>query len=288
LNQSHRQLETNALLEAQGYESEVTTGPAGVLPSMSQFRRPGSNALTLSGTIPVDRAVVVRTAAVENPTQFFVNGLTGALEARGIVVRGGAWDIDNLETPAVSGNRRTIATHRSQPLSALGGYFLKESQNFYGETLLKTVAQRAGRPGSTTAGRRVAAETLTGWGIPADSYVMYDGSGLSRYNYVSADAIVLLLKHVWSDERLRGHFVAALPVGGHDGTLGLRMRDTVLAGRVQAKTGTISNVRALSGFLVTESGERLVFSMIANHFTATSAQVDAVVERALGLLAREK
>jgi D-alanyl-D-alanine carboxypeptidase/D-alanyl-D-alanine-endopeptidase (penicillin-binding protein 4) len=98
--------------------SEVTTGPAGVLPSMSQFRRPGSNALTLSGTIPVDRAVVVRTAAVENPTQFFVNGLTGALEARGIVVRGGAWDIDNLETPAVSGNRRTIATHRSQPLSA--------------------------------------------------------------------------------------------------------------------------------------------------------------------------
>jgi D-alanyl-D-alanine carboxypeptidase/D-alanyl-D-alanine-endopeptidase (penicillin-binding protein 4) len=150
------------------------------------------------------------------------------------------------------------------------------------------VAQRAGRPGSTTAGRRVAAETLTGWDIPADSYVMYDGSGLSRYNYVSADAIVLLLKHVWSDERLRGHFVAALPVGGHDGTLGLRMRDTVLAGRVQAKTGTISNVRALSGFLVTESGERLVFSMIANHFTATSAQVDAVVERALGLLAREK
>jgi D-alanyl-D-alanine carboxypeptidase/D-alanyl-D-alanine-endopeptidase (penicillin-binding protein 4) len=112
--------------------SEVTTGPAGVLPSMSQFRRPGSNALTLSGTIPVDRAVVVRTAAVENPTQFFVNGLTGALEARGIVVRGGAWDIDNLETPAVSGNRRTIATHRSQPLSALGGYFLKVSQNFYG------------------------------------------------------------------------------------------------------------------------------------------------------------
>ena len=150
---------------------------------------------------------------------------------------------------------------------------------------MKTLGQRFGRGGSTVAGRRVVGDTLTAWGIPADSYVMYDGSGLSRYNYVSADAIVLLLKHVWNDERLRGPFLAALPIGGQDGTLGSRMRNTVLAGRVQAKTGTISNVRSLSGYLITESGERLVFSMIANHFTATSAQVDGVVEKALAYLA---
>ena len=85
---------------------------------------------------------------------------------------------------------------------------------------------------------------------------MYDGSGLSRYNYVTADAIVALLKHVWEDETLRGPFVAALPVGGHDGTLETRMRGTILDRRVQAKTGTISNMRALSGYLETTSGER--------------------------------
>ena len=268
--------------------STVTTSAAGGTPSMSQFRQPGSDALLLNGTIPLDRALVVRTAAIENPTQFFVNGFKAALEARGIAVRGGAWDIDALATPPVTTARRTIATRRSLPLSSLGAYFLKESQNFYGEVILKALGQRAGRGGSTTAGRRVVNETLTTWGIPEDSYLMYDGSGLSRYNYVSADAIVLLLKHVWNDERLRGPLLAALPVGGHDGTLGLRMRNTVLAGRVQAKTGTISNVRSLSGFLVTESGERLVFSMIANHFTATSSQVDAVVERALAYLARAR
>ncbi len=267
--------------------SAVTTSAAGGAPSMSQFRRPGSDALVLRGTIPLDRAVVVRTAAVENPTQFFVSAFKAALDARGIFVRGGAWDIDSLTTPPITMDRRAIATRRSQPLSSLGAYFLKESQNFYGETLLKTLGQRFGGAGSTTAGRRVAAETLTAWGIPDDAYVMYDGSGLSRYNYVSAEAIVLLLKHVWNDERLRGHFLAALPVGGQDGTLGARMRDTVLAGRVQAKTGTISNVRSLSGFLVTQSGERLVFSMIANHFTTSSAQVDRVVERALSLLATD-
>ena len=268
--------------------STVTTAAAGGTPSMSQFRQPGSDALVLNGTIPLDRAMVVRTAAVENPTQFFVNGFKAALEARGIAFRGGAWDIDALTTPPVATSRRTLATRRSLPLSSVGAYFLKESQNFYGEAILKTLGQRVGRAGSTAAGKRVVNETLTAWGIPEDSYLMYDGSGLSRYNYVSADAIVLLLKHVWNDERQRGPFLAALPVGGQDGTLGLRMRNTVLAGRVQAKTGTISNVRSLSGFLVTESGERLVFSMIANHFIATSAQVDGVVEKALAYLARSR
>ncbi len=268
--------------------STVTTSAADGTPSMSQFRQPGTKALLLNGTIPLDRALIVRTAAIENPTQFFVNGFKAALEARGIAVRGGAWDIDALTTPPVETSRRTLATRRSLPLSSLGAYFLKESQNFYGEAILKTLGQRLGRSGSTTAGRRVVNETLTTWGIPEDSYLMYDGSGLSRYNYVSADAIVFLFKHVWSDERQRGPFLAALPVGGQDGTLGLRMRNTVLAGRVQAKTGTISNVRSLSGFLVTESGERLVFSMIANHFIATSAQVDAVVERALAYLSRSR
>ena len=88
-------------------------------------------------------------------------------------------------------------------------------------------------------------ETLAGWGIGADSFVMSDGSGLSRYDYVTADTIVTILKHVWQDEKLRGPFLAALPVSAYDGTLRTRMRDTPLAGRVQAKTGTISNMRAL-------------------------------------------
>ena len=83
-----------------------------------------------------------------------------------------------------------------------------------------------------------------------------------------------------------GPFLAALPVGGRDGTLSARMKDAALAGRVQAKTGTIANVRALSGFLESGAGERFVFSMIANHFTAPSAEIDAVVERALARIAR--
>jgi serine-type D-Ala-D-Ala carboxypeptidase/endopeptidase (penicillin-binding protein 4) len=94
-----------------------------------------------------------------------------------------------------------------------------------------------------------------------------------------------VLTHIWQDDRLREPFVATLPVAGRDGTLATRMRGTILEGKVDAKTGTIANVRALSGYLETKSGEHLVFSMIANHFTGPSAEIDAIVERALARLA---
>ena len=185
----------------------------------------------------------------------------------------------------------TFAKHLSAPLSEIAGSFLKPSQNFYGEMILKTIGRLGGEGGTaqigtTPAGRKAALESLAKWGIPADGLVMYDGSGLSRYNYVTADGVVTLLKKVWTDDKLRGPFVAALPVGGHDGTLSNRMKDSELDRRVQAKTGSIANVRSLSGFLETTSGERLVFSMIANHFTAPASQIDGVVEKALTRLLR--
>jgi D-alanyl-D-alanine carboxypeptidase/D-alanyl-D-alanine-endopeptidase (penicillin-binding protein 4) len=94
------------------------------------------------------------------------------------------------------------------------------------------------------------------------------------------------LTHVWRDERLRGPFAASLPVGGRDGTLQSRLRSPAVDRRVQAKTGTINNVRALSGYVERESGERLAFSMIANNFTVSNAQVDAIMDRALERIIR--
>ena len=95
-------------------------------------------------------------------------------------------------------------------------------------------------------------ETLTSWGIPGDAFVLYDGSGLSRYNYVTASTIVSILKHMWQDDRLRGPFAAALPVAGHDGTLDTRMKGTILDARVEAKTGTISK----TPLITTQAGRR--------------------------------
>jgi serine-type D-Ala-D-Ala carboxypeptidase/endopeptidase (penicillin-binding protein 4) len=263
--------------------SEVLTGDAQARTSIEvvQARAPGASRLVVRGVVPAGGAVVNRAVAVDNPTRFFVGALQSSLLARGIAVRGGAWDIDDVrDVPAATG-RRAIASRQSPPLSALALYYMKASQNFYAETVIKALSRQAGGPGTAAHGRAIARDTLQSWGITPDMYVMADGSGLSRYDYVSADAMVMVLERVWQDARLRGPFLASLPVSGRDGTLETRMRGGPLDGLVQAKTGTIMNVRSLSGFLDTRSGERLVFAMIANHFTAPSAQIDAIVERAL-------
>jgi D-alanyl-D-alanine carboxypeptidase/D-alanyl-D-alanine-endopeptidase (penicillin-binding protein 4) len=267
-----------------GHQLEITNALKtvdGKSASIDLARLPGSPKLTISGTVPAGGKMVTRTAAIDNPTRFFVEGLRLALESRGIRVTGGAWDLDDVGDPPAEAGRRVIARRQSPPLSALAGYWLKVSQNFYAETFFKTLGRAPGQPGSAEGGRKAVRDVLTPWGIPPDSYVMYDGSGLSRYSYVTATGVVTLLRHVWEDEKLRGPFVAALPVGGHDGTLSSRMKDTVLDANVEAKTGTIANVRSLSGYLETKAHEKLVFSMIVNHFTAADAQIDAVVEKAL-------
>jgi D-alanyl-D-alanine carboxypeptidase/D-alanyl-D-alanine-endopeptidase (penicillin-binding protein 4) len=261
--------------------SMVTTGPAGSPGRVDMVRPLGSGGLELRGSVPAGApAPVNRVTTVANPSMFFVEGFRLALAARGIAVRGGAHRLRDL-TNAPPASRIVLATRRSQPLSSLAGYFLKVSQNFYAEMLIKTLGRTASQPGSIAGGRRVISDTLSAWGIPSDAYVIHDGSGLSRYDYTCADTVVSILERVWRDERLRGPFVAALPVAGHDGTLDTRMRGTALDGRVEAKTGSIANVRALSGFLETAAHGHVAFSIIVNNFTAPAARIDAVVERAL-------
>lgn len=261
-------------------ENHVVTAAADAPVALTLERLPGSATLTIRGQVPAGGPVERRVTTVANPTMFFVDGLRAALAARGILVRDGTWDIDDVVPETIEGERRTIATHASPPLSSIVGQMMKVSQNYYGEMLIKAVGRTADATGSTERGHTVVRETLDRWQVPADSLVMYDGSGLSRYNYATADLLAAVLRHVWESPTLRGPFVAALPVAGHDGTLGARMTDT-LRRRVQAKTGTIANVRALAGFAETSAGEKLVFVMIANHYTAPNTQVDAVMERAL-------
>jgi D-alanyl-D-alanine carboxypeptidase/D-alanyl-D-alanine-endopeptidase (penicillin-binding protein 4) len=255
--------------------------------SVSYDRAPGSNDLIVTGTIPVGANPVSQDVAVENPTLFFVTALRDALLDEGIIVHGDAVDADGMIEPTM-GARTIIATRTSPPLSVIGGYFMKVSQNFVAETLFKTLGAVVKGQGSAAAGRSVVQETLASWGVPADAIVMRDGSGLSRYNYVTTGAIVTMLTRMWKSETLRGPFAATLPVAAHDGTLSSRMKNTWLDAHVQAKTGTISNVRSLSGYLETKSGERIVFSIIGNHFTAPSARIDAIAEKALALVAERR
>lgn len=263
--------------------SAVTTSASGVPIAIRTHRMPGSMRLALTGTIAAGAPPAALAVSVDNPTLFFATALRSALIARGIDVRGTAVDIDDItDAPPRAGP--PLATHRSPPLSTLALRLMKDSQNLYAETFLKTLSAHAGAvPATEDGGRRDAAAALQPWGVGADSLIQRDGSGLSRYDYVTAEALVTILAHISGDERLRGPFDASLPIAGRDGSLANRMKRTRAEGNARAKTGSMSNVRGLSGYVTAASGEPLVFSILANNFDvpgpAITATEDAIVVR---------
>jgi D-alanyl-D-alanine carboxypeptidase/D-alanyl-D-alanine-endopeptidase (penicillin-binding protein 4) len=262
----------------------VTTSVAGALPALEADRLPGSRTLRLSGTIPQGAHASALDASVDNPTLFFVESLRRALIERGLDVRGEAADVDDLHPAPPLARSLKVATHQSPPLSALAVRLMKVSQNQYAETFLKTLALHTSAGGQATAAaaRDLAQQLFEAWGVDGGSLIQRDGSGLSRYDYVTAEALATILVHLYEDPAARGPFTASLPVVG-DGTLANRLKGTAADGRLRAKTGSMSNVRAMAGYVDTADAEPLVFAIIANNFDSPpdviNGATDAMVVR---------
>jgi D-alanyl-D-alanine carboxypeptidase/D-alanyl-D-alanine-endopeptidase (penicillin-binding protein 4) len=247
-------------------------------------RRPFGNDARLWGAIWIGRDSVIRYIAPHEPTLFFVTVLKETLERNGIEVMGRPVDADSLGDRFSGDSLVTLFVHESPPLSEIVKPFLKRSQNQIGEMLLRYLGVAATDTGSVETGRRVVETTLTAWGIPESSYVYVDGSGLSRYNYLSPEAIVRLLRVMARRPEFQV-FYDALPIAGVDGTIERRMRGTRAEGNARAKTGYISNARALSGYVTTSDGELLAFSMIVNNFDAPVRAAEYLQDLAVERLA---
>jgi D-alanyl-D-alanine carboxypeptidase/D-alanyl-D-alanine-endopeptidase (penicillin-binding protein 4) len=115
-----------------------------------------------------------------------------------------------------------------------------------------------------------------------------DGSGLSRYDYVTADMLVTILSRLYADEPRRAAFLATFPIAGRDGTMDKRLKKTRAEGNAMAKTGSISNVRTLSGFVRTRDGEMLAFSILGNNFTVPGSTVTWIADLAVETLSNFK
>jgi D-alanyl-D-alanine carboxypeptidase/D-alanyl-D-alanine-endopeptidase (penicillin-binding protein 4) len=260
----------------------VTTGAAGTTTSISMDRLPGSTTLTLRGSVALGAAPSILAVSVDNPTQFYANALRAGLIANGIDVRGPAVDIDDVgDAPATRST--PIISYHSAPLSTLAVRLMKISQNLYAESLLKTVGAAPGVIPTSAAGWKAAAAIFERWGVPPGALIQRDGSGLTRYDFVTPEALVTILTHVDRDPRLRGPFEASLPIAGRDGTLANRMKGTPAEGNARAKTGSMTAVRGTSGYVTSADGEPLVFSILANNYdtpgsTITAAE-DAIIVR---------
>lgn len=308
-NEGQVELTVGPGLEA-GAPAVITTSPAGSgllidgkamttargsETAIGVSRWPGTVFVSVTGAVAAGSPPRTMLAAVDNPTTFYVTALRDALARHDIFVGGGPVDIDGLphaEAPPPAALHELLVD-RSPPLSELIDVMLKWSRNDYAETLLTALSPLAEVPGmpagpepppsarSAARGLTVLEKTLDGWGIPAPGFRSRDGSGLSRMDYVSANSLVLLLTHMWNDPAHREPFRATLPQAAVSGTLAGRLTGTPAAGRVWAKTGTLSNVRTLSGYAETRDGEPLVFSILVNNFVVPPAEVDAIVDKML-------
>jgi serine-type D-Ala-D-Ala carboxypeptidase/endopeptidase (penicillin-binding protein 4) len=272
--------------------NRATTAPAGTPDALAVRRHLDRPVLEIGGSMPlpadgmVDRAPQVRRIAVTHPTRYFVHALRETLVAEGIAVGGDAVAIrDLVAPPPPDAGWRVLARTESPPLREIAAIVLTVSQNLYAESLLKSVGAATAGLGTTAAGREAVRSILAGWRLDGTALIMADGSGLSRYNYASPALIVGILERMYEEPRHREPFMAAMPVAGRDGTVGDRMRRSHAEGNATAKTGSLSNVRALSGYVRTRDGEMLVFSIVANSFAIPPATVNWIADLAVEVLA---
>lgn len=258
----------------------VTTVAEGQPNRVNLERLPDSKHLRVSGQVAIGTSAISLDAAVPNPTVLYLNALREALGRNGIFVGGSSFDIDDAHVKPDYSKSTLLLEDQSPTLDAVIEVCMKWSRNEYAETLLRSLAP-AGGEATAEAGLAVVNETLLKWGITPELYVARDGSGLSRNDYIAPDALIGLLTHAWRDERHREKFQFTLPQSATSGSLANRMKDTPAAARVWAKTGSMSNVRSLSGYLLTLDGEPLAFSFMTTGFRVPASRIDAAMDEAL-------
>ena len=172
----------------------------------------------------------------------------------------------------------------SKPLREILPALLKPSQNQIAEVLLRTLGLERGGSGTADSGRKVVERQLASWGVPPSTYVIRDGSGLSRYDYLAPEALVHILDVMRRSPNFQ-LFYDALPVAGVDGTIKTRMRGTPAENNVHAKTGSVANARSLSGYVRTVGGRTLIFSILANNWTVPAGDVTRVQDAIAARLA---
>lgn len=277
--------------------NRATTSPRGSKSELQIYRGVGANTLELTGSLPLGDAGFIGGVAISDPALAFVSMLRDALIKRGVKIDGRVRTVDARSGASIVPNPLLftvqptniptqplpfeVASMQSPPFSQIAAQTLKPSQNLYTELILRTLGTPRISPTQTNeeAGLIVVRNFLRQAGARENELALSDGSGLSRNDMITANATVQLLTFM-SKHRYATQFREALPIAGVDGTLRTRMRGTPAEANLRAKTGSLSSVASLSGYVTTAAGERLAFSMMLNNYPDAGAlrrgSIDAI------------
>jgi len=261
-------------------DNTATTGAAGSEKTISVDRALGQNTIRVNGSIPLGQNVTRREAPItmEEPALFAGCVFAAELAKQGVSASG------SVKAGKVPADAKLVCTHVSPPLSKILPMLNKPSDNLIAEVFLKTLGAVVKGKGSTQSGADVEREFFSKIGMNMEELCIVDGSGLSRLNYVSPHNLVTLLSYMYSSKNSK-IFIDSLPIAGVDGSLTYRMRGTIAQNNVHAKTGFVSRVSSLSGFVNTKSGEPIVFSIMMNHHLCPSSVAMGVQDKICEALA---
>jgi D-alanyl-D-alanine carboxypeptidase/D-alanyl-D-alanine-endopeptidase (penicillin-binding protein 4) len=176
-----------------------------------------------------------------------------------------------------------LARRVSPPLREILEIINKESPNLHAELVLCEVGRARRNIGSRQAGLEQMRSFLQEAGIPEEESRLADGSGLSTLNLVAPQAMTKLLAFM-QRSRDREAWMDLLAAGGEEGTLSQRFAGSAGAGRIHAKTGTLSHVSALAGYAQTSAGNTLAFCILVNNYTSPASEIRAIMDRMVMLL----
>ena len=242
------------------------------------------SAIRVSGQLKVGAASESAYVAIVNPANNFVQHFQQVLVAEGIPVK------QALVASNSSNFNRELAAVESPPLAELVKETNRESNNLYAEVLLRllgkvTAQMPVPQEDTSEIGLKELKTALTQLGVNPNSYRLADGSGLSRHNLISPEALVQTLR-LMANSPAASIYRASLPVAGESGTLKNRINITPNRVILQAKTGTLSGVSALSGYIEVPNYEPLVFSIIVNQSDQSAAKVRSATDEIVLLLNR--
>ena len=276
----------NPNIEYYALDNNMTMAAPGVTAQPGIERFPGSRMVRAFGTAPPNG--VHAPMAMEDPAEYTALAFVQALRSHGIQVSGTAvsahrYSIDTgsfsaerelplspppvrVDLPTVAAplqGRRVLATRVSVPMAEDIMWTNKTSQNLHAELYLRLLGEVFGTEGSFAEGARVVRQFLVGAGVQDNDFFFYDGSGMSMDDRIAPRALTTLLTYAarqpWGAE-----WKSTLPIAGVDGTLDGRFKDSPLKGKMWAKTGTLNESYALSGYMTAASGRMLAFSIMVN------------------------
>lgn len=266
-------------------ESTVTTGRAGSRVRLKVERELDEETgkivtFKVEGSIPAegDTERIYKTLA--DPLGNYMGGFATLTKQLGIKVRG-AYKAGTTPVDA-----KLVVKEESDTLVNILGEMNKHSNNFMAEQILRGVgAEVRGLPGTTEKGLGVMGEWLGSIGVPAADIRLVNGSGLSRDIQIRPSTVTRVLSTMWKDVSVGPEFLTTLAVGGRDGTLWARFRESGMAGRVRGKTGSLSGVNCLAGYVISAEGKTYAFSFLVNDIEGASSRARRVHDRLVRTLA---